>query len=121
MTIRGIAFPFNKGTTSFPDTSQDDVTVEDNIRRIVMTRRGERVMRDAGSDVMNFVFENVGPLMAAKIRHEVRRAVAAGEPRAQVLGVSVVPRENNQTKGTEVLVVISYRLHGEQQQTIVKL
>ena len=122
MTIRGIAFPFNKGDTSFPAKSEDDVTVEDNIRRIVLTRRGERVMRpDSGSDVMNFVFENVGPLLAAKIRNEVRRAISAGEPRVQVLQVAVGSRENKEAKGIEMVVVVSYRLHGELQQTVVKL
>lgn len=122
MTIRGIAFPFNKGTTSFPAMTEDDATVEDNVRRIVLTRRGERVMRpDAGSDVMNYVFENIGPLLAAKIRAEVRRAIAAGEPRVQVMQVQVTSQENKQTKGTEILVVITYRLHGELKQTVVNL
>lgn len=122
MTIRGIAFPFNKGATSFPAKSEDDVTVEDNIRRIVQTRRGERVMRpNVGSDVMNFVFDNAGPMMRAKISHEVRRAIAAGEPRVQVLNVVVGRQRNKLTQALELVVVISYRFLGDESQTIVKL
>lgn len=122
MTIKGIAFPFNKDDKSFPAQTEDDITIEDNIRRIILTRRGERVMRpNTGSDVMGFVFENTGPMLNAKINYEVRRAIAAGEPRVQVLQVQVGRKQNQITKGIELHVAVAYRLHGDIQQTVVKL
>lgn len=122
MTIRGIAFPFTKGETSFPKKSEDDDTIEDNIRRILQTRRGERVMRpNAGSDVTNFVFESIGPMLQASINYEVRRALAAGEPRIQVLRVVTLQKENKPMKGYTVIVVIVYRVHGEIRQTTVDM
>jgi len=122
MTIRGIAFPFNKNTTGFPAKSEDDQTIEDNIRRILQTRRGERVMRpNAGSDTMNFVFENIGPMMRASINHEVRRALAAGEPRIQALRVITLQKENRAAKGYTVVVIVVYRVRGEIRQTAVDM
>jgi phage baseplate assembly protein W len=122
VTIRGIAFPFNKGTTSFPAKSEDDDTIEDNIRRILQTKRGDRVMRpNTGSDTMGFVFENIGPMLRASINHEVRRALSAGEPRAQVLRVLALQRENKPVKGHTVVVVVVYRVHGEIRQLVVPM
>ena len=122
MTILGIAFPFNKGSTSFPATSEDDDTIEDNIRRILQTRRGDRVMRpNAGSDTMGLAFESIGPMLRASVNHEVRRALAAGEPRIQVLRVLTLQRENKPVKGYTVVVVVVYRVHGEIKQTTVDM
>lgn len=88
MTIRGISFPFTVSTTSLPEKSEDDDVVADNILRILHTRLGERVMRpELGSKVLDFVFENVGPVLRARMDFEVRRAISQGEPRATVLNV----------------------------------
>jgi len=120
MTILNIAFPFNKGSTSFPASNEDDDVIEDNIRRIVQTRRGERVMRpNQGSDTMDFVFENIGPMLQASVNYEVRRALAAGEPRIQVLRVLTLQKENKAVKGYTVIVVIVYRVRGEVRQLAV--
>ena len=42
---------------------------------------------DIGSKVLDFVFENTGPVLRARMDFEVRRAIAQGEPRATVLNV----------------------------------
>lgn len=112
MTIRGIAFPFQKGSTSFPLVRTDADVVADNIQRILETRRGERPMRpNAGSNIYDFVFENVGAVLNARIDHEVRRAIAEGEPRASVLNVYVVERRRSDgAKNVVVTVTWSFRL-----------
>jgi phage baseplate assembly protein W len=111
MTIRGISFPFRKSLTSFPAVSQDDVTIEENIVRILQTAKGARVMRPtAGSNVLGFVFENTGPVLTARIDHEVRRAIAEGEPRAIVLNVGVSEEERDDG-GINLVVTITYRVN----------
>lgn len=88
MTIRGISFPFTISPTSLPQKSENDDVVADNILRILHTRVGERVMRpEIGSKVLDFVFENTGPVLRARMDFEVRRAIAQNEPRATVLNV----------------------------------
>jgi len=111
VTIIGIAFPFQKGSTSFPLTRTDADVVADNIQRILETRKGERPMRpNTGSSIYDFVFENVGAVLTARIDHEVRRAIAEGEPRASVLSVYVVekPRSDG-AKNVVVTVTWSFR------------
>lgn len=111
MTILGIAFPFRPSVTSFPAVSEDADVIADNIRRIIETPRGSRVMRpDAGSDCYAFVFENSGPLLQARIDNEVRRAIAVGEPRARVLRVDV--RETETDQGVEVVVDVAFEVVG---------
>lgn len=111
MTIRGIAFPFGRSSTSFPATRTDDEVIADNIKRILQTPRGSRVMRPTvGSDTFHFVFESVGPVLRARLDHEVRRALAEGEPRVTVLFVSV--EEISQPQGgTEVQVTVEYEVN----------
>jgi phage baseplate assembly protein W len=122
MTIRDLAFPFNKGSSKLPATKDDDDVIADHVRRILLTRRGERVMRpNAGSDVMGFVFESIGPMLRARIGFEVRRALAAGEPRLEVLGVQVAQQQNRQVRGYTLVVTVTYRLRGELKNTVVPL
>ena len=111
MTIRGIAFPFGRSSTSFPATRTDDDVIADNIKRILRTARGSRVMRPGvGSDTHLFVFENVGPVLRARLDNEVRRALADGEPRVTVLFVTV--QEVSQPQGgVEVLVTVDYEIN----------
>lgn len=122
MSILGIAFPFQKGATEFPAKATDDDVIEQNIQRILLTRRGERVMRPgSGSDTMSFVFENVGPTLQARINREVRRALAEGEPRVVVRRVQSGERPNQDTGGTQVIVVVTYEVGGQIQKTAVVL
>lgn len=111
MTIRGIAFPFQRSSFGLPAPRTDEDVVADNISRILQTPRGSRVMRpEAGSDTYSFLFENSGPLLRARIDNEVRRALAAGEPRARVLFVEVNEREIDD--GTEIVVDVTFEVVG---------
>lgn len=113
MTVLGLAFPFQKGSKEFPRQKTDDDVIEDNIRRILLTRLGERVMRPGtGSDTMNFVFENIGPVMRARLAREVRRAISEGEPRARIERVQVLDRRDDVTKGRQIFVLLTYRVQG---------
>ena len=117
MTIRGIAFPFTKGTTEFPQAKTDDDIIEDNVRRVLLTRRGERVMRpESGSSLYDFVFENVDSVMVAGIGHEVRRALTQNEPRIDVIevGVQVIRGPKR-----EVVVTVVYEVNRQLKSTAV--
>jgi phage baseplate assembly protein W len=121
MGIIGISFPFQKGVTSFPKTSEDNDVIAENIRRILLTRRGERVMRpDAGSAVWDFVFENTGPVMNARIDQDIRQAIAEGEPRATVMRVNIT-EEVRTDGGRNVAIDLVYSVNLDVQQTTVTL
>jgi phage baseplate assembly protein W len=117
MAIKGIAFPFRKSATSFPATVDDSDVIKDNITRILQTIKGERVMRPkSGSGVWSFVFDNTGPIFSARMDHEVRRAIAEGEPRAVVLNVST-GEEERKDGGTNVVVTVTFAVNNDVSQT----
>mgnify|MGYP001812938510 CR=1 FL=1 len=119
MTIKGIAFPFQKGTQSFPRVRTDADVVADNIQRILETRRGERPMRPGtGAAIWDFIFENVGALLNARIDHEVRRAISEGEPRATVLHVAV-SEELRSDGAKNITVLVTWVFNREMRQTAV--
>ena len=119
MTIRGIAFPFQKGLQSFPLLRTEADVVADNIQRILETRKGERPMRPGtGAAIWDFVFENMGSLLNARIDHEVRRALSEGEPRATVLHVAV--SEKFRPDGAKnIIVLVTWVFNREVRQTAV--
>lgn len=118
MTIRGIAFPFRKGTTSLPAVVTDNDVIRDNIIRILQTMKGSRVMRPStGSNVWAFVFENTGPVLSARMDHEVRAAIAQGEPRATVLTVAV-SEESRNDGGVNIIVAVVYKVNLDVQQAV---
>jgi phage baseplate assembly protein W len=111
MTILGIAFPFGKSAFSLPARAEDDDVIAHNIMRTMLTRRGSRVMRPStGSNIYDFVFESVGPVLAARIDDEVRAALGDGEPRSQVLAVNVNRRFIPALEQEELVVDITYRV-----------
>lgn len=121
MSIIGISFPFQKGSTSFPKQSTDNDAIAENIRRILLTRKGQRVMRpSSGSSVWDFCFENTGPLLNARIDNEVRQSIAEGEPRATVIAVDVIEEERSDND-KDIIVRVTYSVNLDVQQTTVTL
>lgn len=120
MTIADIAFPFNRDSISFPARHLDHDVIEDNIRRILLTRRGERVMRpEVGSSLHDFVFRSMGTVLQSEIEAEVRRALSVGEPRIRVLSVIVAQRTVSDHK--EIVVAITYQFLGELGRALVSV
>ena len=101
--FRGIRFPFGKNTTAFPAPTEDAELVNESIRQIVLTTKGERVMRPGfGSSAHAFVFENNNNILSELIQDELSTAIAKFEPRAIVQRIEVERRDS------EVLVSITY-------------
>ena len=106
----GIGFPFRRGPINLPEVSYGNDSVDDSLRALLFTARGERVMNgDIGTRVHEFVFENMSALLEARISQDIRNAIARHEPRAQVLRIDVSRR---QKRGT-VQVDIIYRVIGQ--------
>lgn len=101
--FKGISFPFRKGRKSFPEKVEGDDLIRESVLQILLTARGERVMRpDFGSGVFRLVFENTGRLMEEMIKTEVVSVLTKYEPRISVRNVSVF------TEGSSVDVEIDY-------------
>lgn len=101
--IKGIGFPFRKGSTGFPAVATDDNVVRDSIIRLLGTEKGERVMRpQLGVSIRQLLFEPNTPIMAELIREQVFTAIGTFEPRAILKDVVVTRTE------TEITILILY-------------
>jgi phage baseplate assembly protein W len=99
----GISFPFRLGPTSLPGASTDEDLIKQTIMQLVLTIRGERIMRpEVGSNVYSFVFEQNNTVLADVIRAEVQTVIGRFEPRVILRDVKV------QRKESEVLCTIEY-------------
>ena len=101
--FNGIAFPFAKSSTAFPATVSDDELIRQSIIQIIMTSKGERVMRpDYGSNAQSFVFANSNNILAQLIEMDVRTAISKFEPRVTVQTVVT------EAKDTGVSITVNY-------------
>lgn len=103
-TILGIAFPFQKGEQSDPLPSSDNQLIKESLVQLVMTAKGERVMRpDLGSNAYSYVFGSQGGELDSLIRTEMAQTIATYEKRVRVMSIDIERPEEN-----HVLVTINY-------------
>jgi hypothetical protein len=101
--FKGIAFPFHKGNIAFPDTVVDEALIQQSLIRIILSPRGERVMRpNFGSGVFDMVFDNNDDVFALAMQRSVRLAIGQFEPRVIVTDVQVDRQD------TEAIVTVGY-------------
>ena len=108
----GIAFPFQKSTTSLPLPVVDSNLIKQSMIQILLTGSGERLMRPTfGSGVQARVFENTGSLLEQSLRLETISSLAKWEPRAQVTSVGVVSSASdsvNTNQNNTVTITVGY-------------
>lgn len=89
-------FPLRKGNNgffAFNDTIED--MVKENIRSVVMTRKGERkIYKDLGTNIYNYLFEPLTVDVKPKIQKEVIDAVQKYVPLCKVEKVFVLFKED---------------------------
>ena len=106
---QGFMFPFQKGPTGFPASASDDELIQQSLIQLVMTGRGERVMRpQVGSNAYAFVFENTGAPLQMLIQTEVRNVIAKYEPRVILQNVQVDINDSTGMQPSLVTVTIFY-------------
>jgi hypothetical protein len=115
---KGMAlFPFAmKGGTVAMNSYEDQV--EQSIRLILKTERGERVMRpDFGAGMEFLAFEPLNAVTLALVRERVSEALLRFEPRIDLLAVAfesgelaVAVESGEDQQGRCLLVSIAYRI-----------
>lgn len=113
--IKSIAFPFNLGPTSFPEGAQGPGVVLSNMIALILTGTSERVMHvDVGTNVHEFIFDNMDPLTRARVAADVTAAITNWVPEAQLLSVKpIVEVTKKNAKGTTIKIDIVYRVAGQ--------
>lgn len=104
----GYGFPFGPGPGGFPAPVSGEDLIRESIIQLVMTRRGERVMRpELGTGASDYVFENNNEALAASLKQEIKTAIARFEPRAVVTDVAIVQKDAEVFVNVEYVVVSS--------------
>jgi phage baseplate assembly protein W len=120
----GFAFPFQKGPTGFPASATDNDLIQQALIQLVLTGRGERVMRpDVGSSAYNFVFGNTGAPLEMVIQSEIRNVITKYEPRVILQGVNVVFNRSTSQNPSTVVITINYVvvINNTSQQVIITI
>lgn len=95
----------NRGRIELVHEDQD---VEEAIRMILMTRKGERPMRpEFGCEIHDLVFAPNDPGTSGLARRFVMEALLMWEPRIDVLEVKTVPKSNSDNT---LLLNIQYKI-----------
>lgn len=104
----GWKFPVRIGADGAMLLSSAEEDIEEAIRLILGTARGERAMRpDFGCGIHDRVFAIINTTTMGIIESEVREALVRWEPRIEVMQVSVSPREAGLGR---LLINIDYRV-----------
>ncbi|MFI3227521.1 MAG: GPW/gp25 family protein [Clostridia bacterium] len=104
---KGFGFPMkvDKNTGKIIEVSGDE-DIKQAIYIIIMTAKGERVMRpDFGCDIHNYVFETIDFTTLSQMESSVKRALVLYEPRITNIEIKA-EQDKNQTG--KVLLNISY-------------
>ena len=110
--FRGLSHPFRRGSQEFPVSANDDALIKESILQILLTRKGDRVMRpDFGSNVLQFVFEPNEAGLGDLLYQEIHSALSRWEPRIEVLDVRV-DRQDSEVKVTVDYGIIATRTQG---------
>ena len=104
---QGFAFPLRTTPAGGVALSGQERKIEEAIRTVVGTQRGERLMRpDFGSNLKSLVFAPNSKATANLARHYVVESLRAWEPRIEVEEVAV---ENDPGNG-RLLIDVRYRI-----------
>ena len=105
---RGWTFPIAVDATGRIALSEYENDIREALRIILMTSKGERVMRpDFGAGLHDFVFESMSATTIGRVQVAVTDALIEWEPRVEVLTVNVEPEQGEIGK---LLIDIEYRV-----------
>lgn len=79
-------------------THVDEDAVQQALRNLLRTRKGERVFHpEYGLDIDHLLFELITDDIAFAIRKEIRDAITRWEPRVKIMAVNVKDDRDNNT------------------------
>jgi phage baseplate assembly protein W len=94
--LRGFAFPFriDARTGGVAVTEGADRKLQENLKHLLLTRVGERVMvRDYGGGVTDLLHEPINNALMGLARHQITKAILEFEPRVLPEDIAVIPHE----------------------------
>lgn len=99
---RGVAFPFRiDPATGGVRRAGGDEKIKENLRHLLLTGIGERVMRrDYGGGLRELVHDPNNDALRAIVQHRIAKAVAQHEPRIELQAVVVTQLDGTRVVGS---------------------
>jgi len=105
---KGWKFPVNVDSKGRIEMSEHEQDIQEAIKIILSTSKGERVMRpDFGCGIYDFFFAPINTATLGMIEASVREALTLWEPRIELVNVSVSADKAQEGK---LLISIDYRV-----------
>lgn len=101
----GLKFPFGDiDSGDFLKKSSDIELVKSNLRQLLLTRRGERVMLPLfGTNLKNYLMEPLDQSILSQIRREILESIYLYAPNVEVLKINVIPLTEDTLGGGHAL------------------
>lgn len=105
---RGWRFPVRTDPTGDIEFSEGETDIEESIRIILGTAKGERIMRpEFGCDIHDYVFSTIDTTTLNLIETSVHEALTRWEPRIDVRRVEA---SRERIDAGELMISIDYRI-----------
>lgn len=113
-TRKGLAFPFQAGSTGFPQPADPSAVLYNRIVALLTTGTNERVMRpDLGINIYSYVFSNMTAIEQARLALDVAQTIEQWEPSVVVQNVTTEVQE--QRDGKRITIIdVTFREGGQQ-------
>jgi phage baseplate assembly protein W len=91
--IIGFKFPFGKiGDNNFLNKSSDLDVIKANLRQLLMTHRGERVMLpNFGTNLKNYLMEPLDQILLSQIRKEISESIYNYADNVELTKIQIFP------------------------------
>jgi len=115
--VKSLKFPFQRGADGFPSLADPAKVIFYHITSLLLSAVKERVMNPSyGVNVHSYIFENLTPIMMARISSVVTGAIEEWEPNAKVLKVAPSIEGEDRYSQTTIIFDISYRIANQNNQ-----
>jgi phage baseplate assembly protein W len=106
--IYGLKFPFgNLEDGKFLKKASDVELIRSNLKQLLLTRRGERVMLpNFGTNLKNYLMEPLDQALLSQIRREISQSIYKYAPFVDILLLQVFPLESGTgSNGGQALLI----------------
>ena|SRR5210317_641338 len=93
----GLKLPFNRGKSGlFPQTETTLEQAGSNIKNLLLTAKGERVMQpDFGSRLRELLFEQYTEDLSSRIQSEIQEAISTWLPYINISNVNIIQSDED--------------------------
>jgi len=105
--LNGLRFPFDRTTDGYFSKMSDVDVVRSNLRQLIMTEPGERVMLpDFGCPLRSLLFAPFDRELVSEMRERIERAILTYLPTVRILGLDVIPLDDYASNGISTLKIV---------------